>query len=95
MSVSIEVDGHAYSVEPTDKFAYRLADEGQPMTIEFRVTGGLVPNGCIEYVRIGFEDDGIVFVMDQGGKCTPYAGQKSETLASIAARYVHNRFASL
>ena len=90
----VDIDGRLYNVHCIGVFP---PEEGQlfsPLALDFRVTGGLVPPGEVEYVRLGGDRGVGIFIVEPSGTCIPCDKQRakgSETLAVLAARYVNDK----
>jgi hypothetical protein len=91
--VEVDIDGRSYDVYLIG-VVYSRPEEGQPFTIDFRVTGGLVPHGEAEYVRFSSEEGGEIFIVEPSGRCIPCDTQRakgSEGLQVLAARHVDGK----
>jgi len=91
--MEVNIDERSYDVYLIG-VVFSRPEEGQPFTIDFRVTGGLVPRGEAEYVSFSSEKGGEIFIVEPSGKCIPCDTQRakgSEGLQVLAARHVDDK----
>ena len=91
--INVDIDGRSYDVYLIGVVPSR-PEEGLPYSIDFRVTGGLVPPGEFEYVSISGEKGGKIFIVEPSGRCIPCDAQRakgSEGLQVLAARHVDDK----
>jgi len=86
--VKVEIDGFSCYVRFV---GLSLAEDGRTVILDVRITGGLVPEGEVEYVSLGSNQDCRMFIREPSSRCVPCEGEGSEYLGDWIARYVHNR----
>ena len=91
--VKVDIDERSYDVYLIG-VVFSPPEEGPPFTIDFRVTGGLMPLGEAEYVSFSSEEGGKIFIVEPSGKCILCDTQRakgSEGLQVLAARHIDDK----